>query len=751
MTLLDTALAYHRSGLVVLPNDPARKFPAGLKEWQQVQPTEADIRRWFGQGQHAIGIRDVEGIDIDNKGHPDAATLYADWAALVEYTAPGLVERLLCEQTPSGGFHLVWRCEEIAGNTKLATRPPTPDELVKAPRLTSVTLIETRGKGGQFQVAPSPGYRLVRGDWTQLPTITPAERNTLLACARALSAADSRIIKIATQSTERAGDRYNNEGEAEAYQLLMDAGWTLAYERGDARYLVRPGKDHGISATYGYVAPGVLYVFSDNASPFSAGRAYGSFAIFTELKHDGDYKAAARALHERYEAADKKRPKQRVNLRTGEIIDASDASPAKPVGPTEYVVVDWRQKGITAADLYRAEFAPLMWTVENILPEGAAVLAGKPKSRKSWAALGVAVACARGAVAMGRLSVRTGRVLYLDLESNQRRMRGRLFSMVGHAMRDMQNLHVFTDWPRGEDGLFALDEWMAAYPDTVLVVIDVLADFRRPKDPKEDPYAYDRETVKPINAWAEKHRVTVLLIHHTRKMKADDVFDEISGSTGLPSAVATMWVLGRAPNGENEMVLAMRGRDLINDEPLSLEWDDYKNEFVVIGSAADTALSAERRAIIGVLADDQEWTPKDIAAELQRPVNNVKQLLKALLAEGMIEKTGHGKYARVPSRDHFDHFDHDGNDAHSDHYRQSDPKVIKVISPATPDHFSPGHQDAVKGESDQSDRDSKGCYTVDQIGTLWRVWNPDHTEVVSFHKDEAEARAEAERLNGGAA
>jgi hypothetical protein len=443
--------------------------------------------------------------------------------------------------------------------------------------------------------------------------------------------------------------------------------------------------------------------------------------------------------------------KRRINTLTGEILEG-DAPPTKNVGPIELIPApDWRSKIITAAQLYHAQFQPLLWTVENVLPEGAALLAGKPKSRKSWAALGVAVACARGEAALGKLTTRQGRVLYLDLESNQRRMRGRLFSMVGHAMRSMESLHIVTDWPRGGEGLNALEEWMAAHPDTVLIVIDVLADFRRPKDPKEDPYSYDRETVKPINEFAERHRVTVLLVHHTRKMKADDVFDEISGSTGLPSAVATMWVLGRAPNGSGEMILALRGRDLLEDDPLALEWDDYENSFKIVGAAADSAMSAERRAVLDVLADDANWAPKDIAAELRKPVNNVKQLLRALLSEGHIQKTGHGMYARVPERkpDHFDHFDHFDHD----HFPQSDQSDRSLTRRSLSDHFSAEHQDATdrpsEAESDQSDRDSLR-HTYSHHRGLWQVWNPGRTSVVTVCGSEAEARAECERLNGGA-
>src|SRR4030095_13149676 len=190
--------------------------------------------------------------------------------------------------------------------------PPTEEEQRQNARLTFVTLIETRGKGGQFQVAPSPGYALLRGDWAALPIITPAERQIILDCARALTQTDSRTLQSLRPNGDRPGDKYNAEHGDDARQLLEHAGWRVMYTRGDALYLCRPGKDHGISGTFGYVAPGVLYVFSSSAAPFEPGRAYSPFAIYTELEHNGNYKAAAAAL-------------RGLDVKTGEIIERRDA------------------------------------------------------------------------------------------------------------------------------------------------------------------------------------------------------------------------------------------------------------------------------------------------------------------------------------------------------------------------------------------------------------------------------------------
>lgn len=713
-SLLDTALAYHRAGLTVLPNDPIAKYPSGLRGWQSVHPSERDIRQWFGNGkQPAIGVRDVEGLDFDNKGAPDAEALYAQWERLVEQQAPGLPARLLCERTPRGGFHLVWRCDTIAGNQKLATRPPTEEEQAAQPKLIAVTLIETRGKGGQFQVAPSPGYELLRGDWTALHTITSDERAILLSSARALSRTDTRTINLVNKTTdERAGDAFNRDGADEAFALLEADGWLTLYERDAAKYLARPGKDKGVGATFGYVAPGVLYVFTSNAAPFQDGKAYGPFAIYTELAHAGDYKKAAAALYARTAAPVVK--KTRVDLRTGEIV--TEDAPPQPA-----LATDWRNKGVTLAELQHREFPPERWLIDSIFPEGACLLAAKYKSKKSWIALALSLAISMNTKAMGRLEVSPGRVLYLDLEGKQQRIQKRTRAMLG--VRQIQwpgNFHIYTKWPQGDEGLAELVHWFASYPDTALVVIDVLASFRRPMLKHEEIYRYDRDTIDPLNGLFEQHHAGGLLVHHFNKGKHDDIMDSITGSTGLPSAVNTMWGLTRDVNDSNITILNMRGRDLENDDPIALRWDSYLNMHVVEGPASEVAISTERRSILKLLSDDEPRTPKEIATALDRTVETIKQLLRKLLNDGLIDKPVYGKYARIAKADHSDHSGNSDHSDHSDHSGKSDRESSKSDRQYATDHSSDhssgtaAHSDETaqlyiqKGKSDRSDRYIRG-------------------------------------------
>lgn len=338
--------------------------------------------------------------------------------------------------------------------------------------------------------------------------------------------------------------------------------------------------------------------------------------------------------------------------------------------PGRYVDLrPWQDQGVTLAELQHKQFAPEVWVIENILPEGACVFAAKYKSKKSWLSLALGCAVAMGGRALGRLNVEQGRVLYLDLEGKQQRIQKRTRAMLGvHNIPWPDNFHVFTKWPQGEAGLAQIEEWFKAYPDTRLCVVDVLNNFRRPMDRNDSFYDYDRTTVQPINDMFEHYHAACLLVHHFNKAKGNsDVFDSLTGSTGLPSAVNTLWAFERDPNESALTKFSMRGRDLENDEPLALRWDDYLTQHIIEGPAAEVATSAERKEILRLLDDDMPRSPKEIAAEAGKTVAAVQQLLRKLVNEGLIDKQGYGKYARIHKVDQTDQSDQSRKSAQSDY------------------------------------------------------------------------------------
>lgn len=287
---VDAAQAYLLAGLSVLParrnGDHKSVALRAWKPYQERLPTEAEVRGWFSNRHDALCLvagavsGNLEMIDFDLGGEA-----FEPWRQLVEEAAPGLLDRVVIETTPSGGRHVAYRCaESVCGNLKLAQRKlvvPNSDSVIVAgkeyrPRLVAgewsvlVTLIESRGEGGIFLCAPSDGYCLTQGKLSELPTITADERELLLSAAWALNEhlPEPEPVPTAARPANglRPGDDFNQRGDVRT--VLTRHGWALV-RSGENEYWRRPGRSDGWSAS---LRDGVFYVFSSNAAPFEPNR-----------------------------------------------------------------------------------------------------------------------------------------------------------------------------------------------------------------------------------------------------------------------------------------------------------------------------------------------------------------------------------------------------------------------------------------------------------------------------------------------
>jgi len=318
-SLAHAAQAYLSANLCALPAIRAEKRPA-VGRWKQYQtrrPTVAEWSAWLANGPEAVCILcggasgHTETIDFDAGGE-----LFTAWWATIP---DDLRQKLVVERTPSGGYHVIYRCCcPICGNLKLAQRK-VGDKVI--------TLIETRGEGGLILCAPTPGYELTQGDLCNLPVLTETQREALLQAAWELneylppptngptgsaetahmcdcpsdnsdigpmSANNSHMCGGASHNGDRPGDDFNTRGDVRA--VLERHGWVRLADRQGRdgnEYWRRPGKTKGWSAT---LKDRVFYVFSSNAAPFQHNQAYSPFAVVAYLEHGGDFSAATRAL-----------------------------------------------------------------------------------------------------------------------------------------------------------------------------------------------------------------------------------------------------------------------------------------------------------------------------------------------------------------------------------------------------------------------------------------------------------------------
>lgn len=227
----------------------------------------------------------LEAIDFDLKNSKDPKLVMDIFKSKIPVK---LLKKLVVQQTVSGGFHMIYRCEDISSSKKLAKNAD------------GLAVIETRGEGGLIKCFPSEGYKLIQGSFEDIPIISPEERLSLFISAKMLN---ETIIKDASKRM-RAEDRkkfdkfpeYNNSVE-KGIELLEKHGWTVFNEDSEWINLTRPDKTDGISA--GYHREGkFLYVFSSSQDNFDVEKPYNNHAIFAELECDGRYDRAYAKLYE---------------------------------------------------------------------------------------------------------------------------------------------------------------------------------------------------------------------------------------------------------------------------------------------------------------------------------------------------------------------------------------------------------------------------------------------------------------------
>src|SRR5215467_11859947 len=142
MSALDVALTLANAGFSVIPiraDGSKRPARSSWAEFQTRRATEQEIRSMFQAG---LGIAIVAGgasgnlevLDIES-GAP-----FAEYCELVRSHDDQLLGQLPHVETPSGGHHLFFRCDDVSGNQKLAMQL----EASGKPEV----LFETRGLGG---------------------------------------------------------------------------------------------------------------------------------------------------------------------------------------------------------------------------------------------------------------------------------------------------------------------------------------------------------------------------------------------------------------------------------------------------------------------------------------------------------------------------------------------------------------------------------------------------------------------------
>lgn len=192
----------------------------------------------------------------------------------------------------------------------------------------------------------------------------------------------------------------------------------------------------------------------------------------------------------------------------------------------------WRDHVFTAAELQRKTFPAVSYCVPDLIPEGLTMIAGKPKIGKSWLALDVCIAVAAGRFCLGERKPIQGQVLYAAMEDNPRRLQRRIDKLLSPVSGQWpEGLKLANSWRRlDKGGVDDIRQWIEQAGNPRLVILDTLASVKPIRT--QQGYSEDYESLAALHRLANEKGVSIILLHHTRKMEADDPVDTVSGTLG---------------------------------------------------------------------------------------------------------------------------------------------------------------------------------------------------------------------------
>jgi len=296
----------------------------------------------------------LEVVDIDTK-YDITGKLFEKYKAAIHNVDETLLEKLVVQQTQSGGYHFIYRCEKIEGNLKLASRYTTDGEkkftydleiqkgvteeqAQKRAKNDKVrVLLETRGEGGYIMCAPSNGYKLIHRDYYGIEDITIEQREILHNIARQFNEVSVEARPERFENRQRIKglsvfDDYNSR--ADIVSLLEQYGWKIVGNKGQKTVFLRPGQTTSQSSGNYDHSKKWFSVFT-TSTEFEPQHAYLPYAVYAVLECNNDFSEASRKLYE-LGYGERKEVEREINYKTPSVVTLVDDDYSFLAKPEDY-------------------------------------------------------------------------------------------------------------------------------------------------------------------------------------------------------------------------------------------------------------------------------------------------------------------------------------------------------------------------------------------------------------------------------
>lgn len=498
------AQKYIEHGFSPVPLVSGQKRPL-LKDWTKYKDQPIEDLSLFSTDSLGLvcGFNGLEVLDIDAKHF--TGNEFEDFLKLLQDNGPDIFPKLVIQQTPSGGWHFLYRCELIEGNQKLAKN--------KSGEVT----FETRGNGGQVAAWPTPGYKL-ENKASEIQYISIEERDILFSCARELDQTPKVEVSYKAPTVQRNDSEEltpwkDYESKVDCLSLLQTHGWTIVREDSKYIYVKRPGQTDARDSGKVFKDSGKLWVWSTSTN-LQAEVLYNSYALLTALEYNNDFRASARALRDQGYGYQKLKPLNEAQRHEAAQSDRKESDePAEDLlakyllDPTEEI-----KNPPSVLDLCIGLERYTLATAGNI-----ALVQGKAKSRKSYFVSALAAAAIREGYSEGLIKsgLVTGKVLYFDTEQGDyhaQKVNQRILHLAGIPKEIGQQKLQYFALRRADtnaDRLSIIEYALKKIDGVSLCIIDGIVDVANGVNEEPEAIALVSKLMK-ISAEKKLHLITVL-------------------------------------------------------------------------------------------------------------------------------------------------------------------------------------------------------------------------------------------------
>ena len=282
----------------------------------------------------------------------------------------------------------------------------------------------------------------------------------------------------------------------------------------------------------------------------------------------------------------------------------------------------------------------ITWIIDGLLPRGLTLLAGKPKSGKSYLCLDLALHIVECKDFLGYPTTH-GEVLYLSLEDDFIIVSDRRSKLSDLSF--IENIYYREDFPKGNDAIQELKKLISGSPNLRLIIIDIVGCVL-PYDSGDQSNRYDfiSNSLGQIRQILKNTGVSILLVHHTSKKDYALSQDKILGSTAFQGKVDTFWILEEKGNMN---ILTVNGKYFGGAKEVHLIRNP-NGSFTKVGSP-QKSVSEMEKLLKFVNELDKPISPKEVAVLLKKEVQTVTQMLYRLTNQGLLTKLGKGQYVSL--------------------------------------------------------------------------------------------------------